>query len=427
MAARTSSATAGGSAEPAASALADRYDALFVDLDGVVYRGDQALPGVAETIAELHEREVPLLFITNNSSKTPDQVAAALRTLGVPADPREVLTSALATASMLRREGLAGSSAFVIGEDGVRQALADEGIRLLDGDPDRADLVVVGWDRSVDYPKLRTAALLVQRGARLVATNADASYPAPDGLWPGAGSLLAAVTTATGATPTVVGKPERPLFDAAAELTGASNPLVVGDRLETDIAGAAAMGWDSLLVLTGAATPADVAVTEWLPTYIGKGLPAVLEDLPVGRFRVAEPDDGPRIGTLLRGAGLSSDGIDERLEGTVLCDLRSEGSGGTAATASMVALDGYGLLRSVAVDGSLRGAGLGILTVAAALRLGRDRGIREFFLFTETAEPFFSRLGFSEVGRDALPAAVATSPQALEECAVSATAMRLGP
>ena len=421
------SAESARSAEPGGSALADRYDALFVDLDGVVYRGDQVLPGVVETIAELHRRDVALLFITNNSSKTPEQVAAALQSLGVPASPRQVLTSALATAAMLRREELAGSAAFVIGEDGIRQALADEGIRVLDGDPDRADLVVVGWDRSFDYPKLRTAALLVQRGARLVATNADASYPAPDGLWPGAGSLLAAVTTATGATPTVVGKPERPLFEAAVEVTGASNPLVIGDRLETDIAGAAAMGWDSLLVLTGAAAPADVVVSEWVPTYVGKGLPAVLEDLPAGRFRVAQPDDAPRIGALLQEAGLSPDGVDERLEGTILSDLGADRSSGAAATASMVPIDRNGLLRSVAVDGSLRGAGLGILTVAAALRAGRERGLQEFFLFTETAAPFFSRLGFSEVGRDGLPPAVARSPQAEEECAASATAMRLAP
>src|SRR5207237_9355226 len=115
-------------------------------------------------------------------------------------------------------------------------------IRILDGEADRADLVVVGWDRSADYPKLRTAGLLVERGARLVATNADGSYPAPDGLWPGAGAILAAVTTTTGAPATVVGKPARPMFEAAVRITGASHPLVVGDRIDTDIKGAVTMG-----------------------------------------------------------------------------------------------------------------------------------------------------------------------------------------
>src|SRR5437762_2505534 len=146
---------------------------------------------------------------------------------------------------MLRREGGRGRTAFVIGERGIREALEHAGVRILDGEAARADLVVVGWDRSVDYDKLRNASLLVERGARLVATNADASYPAPDGLWPGAGAILAAITTTTGATPTVVGKPERGMFDAAAARCGATHPLVVGDRLDTDVRGAAGAGMDS--------------------------------------------------------------------------------------------------------------------------------------------------------------------------------------
>src|SRR5439155_16185437 len=148
---------------------------------------------------------------------------------------------------------------------GVREALQQVGIRLVDGEPDRTDLEVIGWDRAVDYAKLRTASLLVERGARLIGTNPDASYPAPDGLWPGAGALLAAVTTTTGATPTIVGKPGRPLFEAAAEAVGASRPLVVGDRLDTDVAGAAAMGWESLLVLSGASRPGGLIRGDVLP------------------------------------------------------------------------------------------------------------------------------------------------------------------
>src|SRR5207247_8437981 len=137
----------------------------------------------------------------------------------------------------------------------VRTALAAVGILVVDEPSAGADLVVVGWDRSVDYDKLRNASLLVERGARLVATNADASYPAPDGLWPGAGAILAAITTTTGATPdAVVGKPNPPLFEAAAARAGGGRSLVVGDRLDTDVAGAAGLGWDSLLVLTGVAT-----------------------------------------------------------------------------------------------------------------------------------------------------------------------------
>ena len=206
--------------------------------------------------------------------------------MGIEAAPSEVITSANATAALLHREGATGT-AFVIGERGIRDALAGIGIRVVDGTPERADLVVVGWDRDLTYDRLRTAALLIQRGARLVATNADATYPAPDGLWPGGGAILAAVTTATGATPTVVGKPSRPMFEAAAEDTGARHPLVVGDRLDTDIAGAAAMGWDSLLVLTGASRLEDLPASPALPTFVAGGLTALLETRPPAGARAA--------------------------------------------------------------------------------------------------------------------------------------------
>src|SRR5207237_10333612 len=160
-------------------------------------------------------------------------------------------------------------------------------IRILDGEADRADLVVVGWDRSADYPKLRTAGLLVQRGARLVASNADASYPAPDGLWPGAGAILAAVTTATGARPTIVGKPAAPMFQAAAERSGARRPLVIGDRLDTDVAGAAGVGWDSLFVWTGAHRSRDLLEVPAPPVFAAGRLSILFEPAPRGLFRSA--------------------------------------------------------------------------------------------------------------------------------------------
>ncbi len=275
----------------------DRHDAVLLDLDGVVYRGDRVLPGVPEAVHAIRER-VPILFLTNNSGRTPQDVADRLRAMGVPAQAEEVLTSALATAAMLRREGHSGLTAFVIGERGIREALAGAGVRIVDGHADRADLVVVGWDRTADYAKLRTAALLVQRGARLIATNPDTSYPAPDGLWPGAGALLAAVTTTTGADPQIVGKPMRPMFDAALEATGARDPLMVGDRLDTDVSGAAALGWETLLVFSGASGPRDLTSAEALPTYVGEGLPAVLEPRVAGRFRRAEPRDAASPETL---------------------------------------------------------------------------------------------------------------------------------
>jgi glycerol-1-phosphatase len=406
--------------------VAERYDALLFDLDGVVYRGDAVIPSAPATIAALVERGTSIAYLTNNSSSTPERVAAKLAGMGVPARTDQIVSSGVATAAMLDREGAAGASAFVIGEAGVREALAAVGIDLLDGEPSRADLVVIGWDRSVDYAKLRTAVLLVQRGARLIATNADASYPAPDGLWPGAGAILAAVTTTTGASPTIVGKPGRPMFDAAAERLEASRPLVVGDRLDTDVAGAAAVGWDSMLVLTGAATPAELVLSPVLPSYVAKDLSAVLRPVPPASFRTAAAEDLPGLVGLLGAAGLSADGVQGRLDQTLVSD--EPGPGGAprpTATACLQVVEGFGILRSVAVRNDLRHGGLGMLATAAAVGRARSLGASHISLFTETAAGFFGRLGFRAVERDALPEPVTSSRHAAEECAASATAMVL--
>jgi glycerol 3-phosphatase-2 len=256
--------------------LAERYDCILFDLDGVLYRGEEAVPAAPPTLAELRARSVRLVFLTNNSSRTPEHVADKLRAMGIAADPNEVVTSALATAELLARRG--GGRVFVIGEDGVREALADAGLEILQGEPETADLVVVGFDGGATYAKLKTAGLLVQRGAKLVATNSDGSYPAADGLWPGAGALLSVITTTTGAEPEVIGKPFAPLFEAGLRRGGGGRPLVVGDRLETDIEGAAKLGWDTMLVLTGVSDRADVEATGVRPTVIAEDVSALLED-----------------------------------------------------------------------------------------------------------------------------------------------------
>jgi glycerol 3-phosphatase-2 len=255
--------------------LAERYDCILFDLDGVLYRGEDAVPSAPPTLAELRHRGVRPVFLTNNSSRTPLQVAEKLRGIGIEADPGEVVTSALATAELLAERG--GGRAFVIGQDGVREALTDAGISILDGEPEEADLVVVGYDGGATYGSLKRASLLVQRGARLVATNADGSYPAADGLWPGAGALLAVITTTTGAEPEIVGKPFAPLFEAGRRRGGGGRPLVVGDRLDTDIEGAARLGWDSMLVLTGVSGREDVERLGIVPTVIAEDVSGLLE------------------------------------------------------------------------------------------------------------------------------------------------------
>lgn len=252
------------------------YDVLLFDLDGVLYRGEEIVPHAAEVLAALRDQHRALVFLTNNSSRTPEQVADKLRALGIEALPGEVMTSALATADLLAGRG--GGTAFVIGQEGIRRALSDAGIRLLDGEPEAVDQVVVGVDVEVTYRELATASVLVERGARLIATNPDGSFPVPGALWPGAGALLAVITTTTGAEAEIVGKPFAPLFRSALQRAGGTHPLVIGDRLDTDIAGANALGWDSLLVLTGVATREAVDRAPFRPTFVAEDLRVLLED-----------------------------------------------------------------------------------------------------------------------------------------------------
>jgi glycerol 3-phosphatase-2 len=247
--------------------LADPYDAILLDLDGVLYRWPEPIPGAAEAVAALRKAGKRVAFVTNNSSRTPAQVVERLASVGVDAKPEEVVTSALATATILAGRGI--GSAFVIGEEGLLKALAEAGVAVVDSSSDDVDVVVVGFDRGADYMKLKDASVLVERGASLVASNADPSFPAPGGeSWPGAGALLAAIETTTGTRGEVFGKPEPPLFERALASAGGGRPLVVGDRLDTDIAGASRLGWDSALVLTGDARRVDVESALWTPTFV---------------------------------------------------------------------------------------------------------------------------------------------------------------
>ena len=254
--------------------LAFAYDVVLFDLDGVIYRGDRALPFAPRVVEELRNSGKRVMFVTNNSSRPPEEVAKRLADLEVAAEPNDVVTSALATADVISDRG--GGSVFVIGMRGILDALEGAGVQVVGGEPDRTDYVVLGLDEDAHYAKLRRACLLVDGGARLIATNADPSLPVAGGLWPGAGALLAVITTTTGATPEVIGKPNAPLFRAALKRSGGSHPLVVGDRLDTDIAGAAGLGWDSLLVFTGVTRPEELRGSSIRPTYTSDDLSVLL-------------------------------------------------------------------------------------------------------------------------------------------------------
>lgn len=375
------------------------------------------MEGAAEAVEELRGDGRRVLFLTNNSARTPEDVASKLRGMGIPAEPDEVLTSAQATAAFLARDVASSgrrATAFVVGERGIVDALGGAGIEAGDPEP---DYVVVGWDRGVDYDKLRRAAVHVRAGARLVATNADATYPAPGGeLWPGAGSLLAAVETASGRRATVIGKPHRPMFDAALERVGTRRALVVGDRLETDVAGAAGAGLDAALVLSGAAALADLPDAPALPVAVLPDLGNVLAPRPAVAIRRAASDDLDRVAALADPGGRFRDEITAGLDRSVLAVDGEE----ILATAAADVGGDEGYLRAVATDEAARGLGIGALAVAGAARLAGEDGATRLSLLTEEAEGFFARLGFERTERGRLPAWILDRSR---ECPDGAVAM----
>ena len=222
---------------------------LICDLDGVVYRGRYPVPGSATALAALEAAEWKIIFCTNNSARTPEDVAGRIRSItGYGAQADQVITSAAAAAGLLAESR---PPTFVLGGDGVTAALEKEGIPITHSGPE-AGAVVVGLATGLTYDWLREASSAVIGGARLIATNDDPTFPAEDGLWPGAGAILAAVERATGATAEVAGKPFPPMRSLIRQNLGAGPVWVVGDRPDTDLALAAAEpGWHSALVLTG--------------------------------------------------------------------------------------------------------------------------------------------------------------------------------
>lgn len=237
---------------------------VVLDMDGVLWRGDDPLPGFHDAFAWFAEKNIPYALLTNNSGKTQAQYVEKLARLGVDGVPPErILTSASATAAHLSGGYPAGTRVYVVGMDGIRTALEESGFDVV-GEDGHADVVVVGIDFHLSYSKLKRAALLIRAGAAFIGTNADKTFPSSEGLIPGAGSLLAMLETATGVHPLVIGKPATPMFEAALRVTDtpAVKTLMVGDRLDTDISGAQAVGLKTALLLSGVATPEDMATGE---------------------------------------------------------------------------------------------------------------------------------------------------------------------
>ncbi|MCC7105777.1 MAG: HAD family hydrolase [Chloroflexi bacterium] len=245
---------------------------FLVDLDGVVYRGSEVVPGAPEFFHFLQERQIPRLMITNNSTRTPAQFAERLRGMGVPIQAEEVLTSAEAAAGYLAEQLPAGARVLVIGEEGLIHAVASRGFVV--SSRDNADCVVVGLDRAFDYGKLKAAMRAIMNGAAFVGTNPDTSLPTEEGPLPGAGALQAAISTASSRAPLIIGKPEPTMLQVGARRLGLrpEQVAVIGDRLDTDVVGGRRAGMTTVLVLTGIAQRADLGLFSVQPDYIVEDL-----------------------------------------------------------------------------------------------------------------------------------------------------------
>jgi glycerol 3-phosphatase-2 len=274
--------------------LADAHDVAFFDLDGVVYRGPDAVPGAVEGIEALHGSGTRVIFVTNNASRSAQQVADHLTELGFPATTDDLITSAQVAASVLAERLPAGSRILVAGSRSLAELMSGLGFIVVESADDAPDAVIQGYDPQMTWPRLNEAALAVQRGATWYATNSDSTLPTNRGILPGLGAMLNVVGNTVPFRPTIFGKPHRPMLDYAHAKAGAERPIFVGDRLDTDVEGANNAGMASLLVFSGVHGKADLVAAEAAarPSAIGADLRALLQ--PVREL--AEHGDGISCG-----------------------------------------------------------------------------------------------------------------------------------
>jgi NagD protein len=244
----------------------DQRRGFLIDMDGVIYRGSELIPGADRFIAELREREVPFLFLTNNSQRTRRDVAMRLRRMGINVEERHIFTCAMATARFLAQQKPNGT-AYVIGEGGLLQALHHNGYAIVDHAP---DYVVVGEGRAFNFEMIETAVRMILAGAKLIATNPDPNCPTQAGLRPGCGAIVAMLETATGYKAFSVGKPSPVMMRMARnELgLGTAETVMIGDTMETDILGGVQMGYHTALVLSGGTQVDDLSKFAFLPDVV---------------------------------------------------------------------------------------------------------------------------------------------------------------
>jgi HAD superfamily hydrolase (TIGR01450 family) len=264
----------GGCARPPA----EEYDVALLDLDGVVYIGEDAVPGAAEALLAARTLGMRLAFVTNNAARPPAAVAEHLADLGIAADPAEVVTSSQAAAHYLADRLSPGAMVLVVGTTGLEEALRERGLVPVSTAEDEVAAVVQGYSPDLSWRQLAEGAVAINRGVPWVATNLDPTVPSPRGPLPGNGSLVAALRHATGVEPIATGKPDPTMHRESVQRSGAQNPIVVGDRLDTDIEGANAVGCASMLVLSGVTSSAELlgARAELRPTYLAADLSGLL-------------------------------------------------------------------------------------------------------------------------------------------------------
>ncbi|PSJ25009.1 HAD family hydrolase [Streptosporangium nondiastaticum] len=297
--------------------LGEAYDTALLDLDGVVYAGGEAIAHAVDSLGAAREGGMHLAYVTNNAARTPETVAAHLTRLGVPAEPSDVINSAQAVARLISEQVPAGSRVLVIGAEGLRVALEERGLVPVDSADDDPAAVAQGYGGpDMPWSRLMEASYAVAAGVPWFASNTDLTIPSGRGIAPGNGSAVEVVRIATGATPQVAGKPQPPMHRETVLRTGAERPLVVGDRLDTDIEGAYVGGVDSLLVLTGVTTAAQLVAArpEHRPTYVA----ADLRGLLVAQPEVVPVGDGFRCGgwtASVDGGALALEGEGDSLDG----------------------------------------------------------------------------------------------------------------
>lgn len=257
--------------------VAQQYDCLLLDLDGTVFRGHRPTEGAVESLDDIDNRK---LFVTNNASRSADEVAAHLRELGFTAGSDDVVTSAQSAAHLLAAQLPAGAKVLIVGTEALADEITAVGLRPVHRFEDEPDAVVQGLSMKIGWAELAEAALAIRAGAVWVAANVDLTLPTERGLLPGNGSLVAALRAATGSEPQVAGKPGPQLMKDAVGRGEFRAPLVIGDRLDTDIEGANAAGLPSLMVLTGVNSARDAVYAEpaQRPTYIGQDLRSLHRD-----------------------------------------------------------------------------------------------------------------------------------------------------